>query len=241
MSARFSCRRRISKENVTPRALSALRITLAFLVAAGLAGASGAAAPTGLNGRAFPQAMERRETARATLEKVMKEAARWHTDAKLIRVAARVDSKGFSNNNGPALSQAVGVGGDGEVILGYPDGWNYTFSSPSAQKLLTIRLYFGGLATSEMQSAPEGEPGHERSGPLPPDFLDSDRVMAVARKSGFSAKGNDYEYPFHMQLGTPSDTTVKEPSCWQVTDDEGTSFYVSAKSGKLLAKVALGR
>jgi hypothetical protein len=174
---------------------------------------------------AFAQSMERRETARAALEKVRKEAARWHADAKLISVVGKVDAKGFSNNNGP--------GG----MVEYPDGWNYTFSSPSAREFLYIRLDFRGLGTSEMQAAP----GHEQGEPLPPDFLDSDQAMAVARKNGFSAKSADYHYPFHMQLGTPLDTSVKEPFCWQVTDDEGTSFFVSAKSGKLLAKVPVDR
>ena len=188
----------------------------------------------------FAQSMERRQTARAELEKVRKEAAHWHADAKLIGVAARVDSKGFSNNNGPASPGAAGFAGDrpGHVVLAEPDGWFYTFSSSSTQKLLIIRPYFGGLATAEMQPAPEGGPAHE---PLPPDFLDSDQAMAVATKNGFSSRRADYEYPFHMQVGIPSDTAVKEASCWQVTDDEGTSFFVSAKSGKLLAKVPLDR
>ena len=61
--------------------------------------------------------------------------------------------------------------------------------------------------------------------------------MAAARKNGFSVKGAGWEYQFHMRLATSLDTPVKEPFCWQVTDEEGTSFFVSAKSGKLLAKV----
>ena len=87
-----------------------------------------------------------------------------------------------------------------------------------------------------MQSAPEGEPGHERGEPLPPDFLDSDQAMAVARKNGLSVKFG-YHYLFPMRLATSQDTPVKDPFCWQVRDAEGTSFFVSATSAKFLAKV----
>ena len=110
-----------------PTAPRALWITFAgfFLMATGLAGVWDAGTPTGLNGRAFAQAMERRETARAALDKVRKEAARWHADGKLILVQARVDSKGFSNNNGPAVSGDL-PGGPRFIVV-YADGWNYAF------------------------------------------------------------------------------------------------------------------
>lgn len=225
-----------------PTAIRVLWITFAvfFLVAVGSAGTSNAGAPTALSGPAVAPAPELRETAKAALDKVSEEATRWHADAELIWVGAIVDAEGFSNNDG-AMSSRVGVS-----TYAYPDGWNYTFSSPSAQKRLYIRVYRGGLATSEMGFIPEqprGEPGQqggEVSKPLPRAFLDSDQAMAVARKNGFSVKGAGYHYQFHMELPNSQSTAVNEPYCWQVKDDDGTSFFVSAKSGKLLAKVPAG-
>ncbi len=219
----------------------ALWITFAgfLLVAAGSAGASNAGAPPALSGPAAAPSPEARETAKAALDKVREEARRWHADAELIWVGAVVDGEGFSNNDG-AMGNLTGVN-----RYAYPDGWNYTFSSPSVQKRLYIRVYRGGLATSELglfnpeqsRGEPERQEG-EVSKPLPPGFLDSDQAMAVARKNGFSVKGAGWHYQFSMRLANSQSTTVKEPYCWQITDDEGTSFFVSAKSGKLLAKVA---
>lgn len=214
-----------------------------FLVAAGLAGA--------------PGADESPQTARAALGKARQEATRWHADAKLIGVGARVDAEGFSNNDGPNLSEPLGFAagqGVGAVILDYPDGWNYTFSSPLAHQRLYIRVYRGGLATTEEQLPTEqpgsesGQQGSQISKPLPAAFLDSDQAMAVARKSGFSVEEGRFtpspqisrtgRYKFRMELTNSLDTPVKESLCWQVTDAQGTSFFVSAESGKLLAKVS---
>ena len=216
-----------------PTALRALRITFAsfLLVAGGLAGAPGADAQS-----------ESPQTARAALGRARQEARRWHADAELIGVGARVDTEGFSNNDGATIS-GLPVAGPRSAIIGYQDGWNYIFSSPSAHQRLHIRVYSGGLATVEEQftaEQPGSESGQQKgeiSKPLPPDFLDSDRAMAVVRKSGFSVKDRRDRYKFRMELTQSLDTPVNEPFCWRIADDEGTSFFVSAKSAKLLAKV----
>ena len=224
-----------------PTAFRALWIAFAgfFLVAAGSAGVSGANPP--LNGRTVAPSPWSRATARGELDKVRLEAKRWHADAELVWVSGIVDAEGFSNNDGAMLEVKSLAAGGGA----YPIGWHYAFKSPSAQKRIVIRVYRGGLATSgETMLAPEqsrGEPGSQEDEvlkPLPPDFIDSDQVMAVARKNGFSVTGFRDSYKFHLELAQSPPASVKEPYCWQVTDEDGTSFFVSAKSGKLLAKVS---
>jgi hypothetical protein len=168
------------------------------------------------------RAAANRQTAREALDQAGAKAKQWHADAELIELGADVDDKGTADNGGDT------PGG----------GWSYTFRSPSAKKRLYLYVYAGGFSTQEAALTPDDDPASPQAlKPLPASFVDSDQVMAEARNNGFS--GSTGRYTVDLS-DTPRGGNLKESLCWVVMDN-GSFFYVSATSGKLLKKLSTGQ
>lgn len=156
---------------------------------------------------------ENRQTARAALDKAIAKAKAWKADAQLTVIATKVDDKGQADNN----AESAG------------DGWTYIFDSAAGKKSLSIQVYRGGLEALESEPVAAQMLGTKS---LPQTFIDSDQAMAEARKNGFSAKGGSIS----MSLADQP-RGLQESFVWTVGIDDGTVFYISAKSGKFLAKM----
>lgn len=151
------------------------------------------------------------QTARAALDRVIAKAKVWKADAELTQINAKVDRTGQADNNGAAPG----------------DGWTYFFASAASKKALSIQVYSGGLTTLESDLV-----AGATLKSLPQTFIDSDQAIAEAAKNGFSGKRDGTNMGLDDQPhGLP------ESFCWVVEDDDGTLYFVSAKSGKLLGKM----
>ena len=156
---------------------------------------------------------ENRQTARAALDKAIAKAKAWKADAQLTVIAAKVNDKGQADNN----AESAG------------DGWAYIFDSVAAKRSLSVQVYRGGLEALESEPVAAQMIGSKF---LPQTFVDSDQVIAEARKNGFSAKGGSISMSLADQPRGLSESFV-----WTVGSDDGTVFFMSAKSGKFLAKI----
>ncbi len=189
-------------------------VTGFLLVVAASGGASPTSAAAGLNESAAAWSPENRQTARAALDKVTAKAKAWHADAALIKIQGLADDNGAADN--------------GFAVPG--TGWNYWFLSPSAKRKVEISVYEGGLHTSGEQDT---APADRLAKPFAPTFADSDKAMAEAHKNGFSGDSGNYNTELS---NTPKGSVAKESFCWTLVDDGGTTFYISATSGKLVGK-----
>lgn len=197
-----------------PRKETVWFLSVAIVLALALSAREAASAPA-----------ENRQTASAALDKVMAKAKAWHPDAVLIEIGAEADDKGTADN------------------------WRYTFRSPSAKKRLYIEIDEGVLNTQEGDLAlatygdardalGKADDPHDPMvlKPLAATFVDSSQAITEAGNNGLARGTNKYI----MDLSDMRRLGINESFCWVIGDYSGSSFTVSAKSGKLLAKFSIG-
>ena len=143
--------------------------------------------------------------------------------AKAALVTARAVAKQWQADAVPFQIAALGAREDGTAIPEF--GWAFFFHSAKANNTYSIQT-------------PNGQPTGFEGGPhftraIPDDFIDSDRVMAEAKKNGFKAQGK-----FGMLLAVVSDVNLNHGLYWYVVEDklDGARFYVDPKTGKFLGK-----
>lgn len=152
-------------------------------------------------------------TAKALLADVRKEAARWQPDAALVSITALQ-----ANDDGTAPPTIA--------------GWVYTFHS---RKSGTWAGFHAGAKGLERVDLPSGF-----TQPVPPEFVDSDRVLAEVRKNGFSRSGDTL-----VTLLLQADPKIKTGVYWCVASEKDVSielgmrgYCVDPASGRFVAKLA---
>lgn len=152
-------------------------------------------------------------TAKALLAEARQAAARWQPDAVLVSLSALQ-----ANDDGTAPPNLL--------------GWTYTFHSKLAGKWVAFHAGQKGLERTELPSG--------FTQPVPPDFVDSDRVLAEVRRNGFSKDGDTL-----VTLLLQADPNLRTGVYWCVAGQKEVSvergvrgFCVDPATGKFVAKLA---
>lgn len=164
---------------------------------------------------------EKRVTAKAELAKARQRARAWQPDATLVTIRA------FG-----------GVDAAGKVSS--LTGWEYTFWSRKAEKVLFVTPHFGRIDAREDD---EESGGYE---PIPEEFMDSDAAMAAAIRSGYKPLGDETTMELHNSEITLSPATegeapkeVPKSLWWKITRIGSDAYFIGGKTGKFLGKLRL--
>ena len=101
--------------------------------------------------------------------------------------------------------------------------WLHSFYSPKTKRYMIITVKANSIDTSEVRTG--------FAGPIGEDFIDSDKAMAIAKKSGL--KGSSYSMGLNM-MGAAG---MNSSPVWSVNggfDKGDVSVMLDAKTGKVL-------